>query len=290
MSDIKQVLVVDDDPDIAGLLSRKLVQLGYSVDTHCRAREAAARAKACRAKLVILDVMLGDGIGYKVARELRQDPVMYPVPILFQSVLDDQRDIAHAYSEGGDGYLTKPYSLNDLTSKLAEMQHLWDEVKRKCSTTNMRTLTYLRRKVDHRLFRNEPLALTYVHPLPVGDEVAPERVVANSLRRANELAGIVATVIANMGFFETCCAHMGGGYFMVMTQQDDGERFAKSLVAELASAPCTAALRIGVDTLDSSARYEHASEMFDELKEPASQRKGAQAREHSKRQFDAWQG
>lgn len=228
MSAFGRVLVIDDDRDIAQMLRAKLTQLGFEVETHHSAKRSLDAAKKCVPDLILLDVMLGDGIGYQVARAIRKDPLLYKTPILFQSCLDEQREVAHAYLEGGDGYLTKPYTLDGLTDSLEKMERINKETDLRCPITGLYSLTRLRREINHRLFRGDSFALFYMamegltslHKRAVHDEIG---IISKSI------GGAILQLLDDCGFYEAIPCHMGGGYFMVMTKLADRTRFRKSL-------------------------------------------------------------
>lgn len=288
MSSIERILVVDDDVDIAGLLQKKLTFLGYDVHLYHRATGAVDEARNTKAQLVLLDVMLGDGIGYQVARGIRAHPKLFKVPVLFQSVVKDAEDIAHAYSDGGDGYLAKPYATRDLEANLERMGRLVDEMKRVCPTTGMHSLEYLRRHADHRIFRREPLAVSYIFLDGIMDYQKAHGGKATE-KIAFATGRAVRRAIRSGGFAEAKPCHLGGGYFMVMTELNDRKRF-RTCVREEFEMERVPLLHAGVvlpgengngngNGNDKSIRkqllisstnteerpYKHASEMFDAL-------------------------
>jgi CheY-like chemotaxis protein len=234
VSKIERILVVEDDPDLAILLQSRLEQLGYDAQVHTKAKEALSVAKTMKAQLVLLDVMLGDGIGYHVARELRGDPLLYDIPILFQSVVGDERNVDHACEEGGDGYITKPYSAQELASSLTQMQNLFGDLTRKCSVTGMQSAVRFRRKVDYRLVRHESFALFCLYPdIPQMD--ADESAASNIKDLTKSIGKTIDQVVRNVGFYETEASHLGNRFFMVMTKLDDRDRFKANLKQELFS-------------------------------------------------------
>lgn len=159
---MKQILVVDDDIHIAELLKIKAAELGYGVAT-CHSRKSAHEAiHAAKPDLIILDVMLGDGLGYSVAREVRSDETLYHIPILFQSNADDTRDIEYAIEEGGDGFLHKPYTLDDLKQHLSRMHKLSDRLAQRCEITGLPGPALFHRAIDRCLFRNDAVAVCLI--------------------------------------------------------------------------------------------------------------------------------
>jgi CheY-like chemotaxis protein len=265
---------------------------------HLRAKDAIQVAKEMSSDLVLLDVMLGDGIGYQVARGLRSDPLLYRVAILFQSVLGDQHEVNHAYSEGGDGYISKPYTMSDLSSGIDSMNRLTAEIRRICSETSMRSLAHLRREIDHRLFREESLALFYLYY----DCSQPEdgKLSTAALQEATaRIAATIGKVGKSAAFYETSACHMGGGFFMVLTNIEDRARFKKYLIDELAEfTPQLSTghnngrpLKIYVDSIHTDEfQYTNASEMFTALKEPRLKTPRRKRRPSRKPNFDSWLG
>lgn len=284
MGSIERILVVDDDVDIAGLLQKKLTFFGHDVSVYHRAKGAVDEARKTNAQLVLLDVMLGDGIGYQVARGMRADSKLFKVPVLFQSVVNDEVDIAHAYSEGGDGYLAKPYATKDLEANLERMGRLIEETKRECPTTGMRSLEYLRRHVDHRIFCHESLAVSYIFLDGIMDyQKAHGRKATEKIAFATGRA--IRRAIRSGGFAEAKACHLGGGYFMVMTELNDRKRFRTCVREEfeMEREPLHQAgvvlpnedgngngknirKQLLISTTNTEERpYKHASEMFDAL-------------------------
>jgi len=111
----QRVLVVDDEPQFLRALSTNLRGAGYDVDTAATAAAALAAAPLRPPDAVILDLLLPDGSGRDVCRELRtwtQAPI-----ILVSAVGDDDEKIA-ALDAGADDYVTKPFAIGELLARL----------------------------------------------------------------------------------------------------------------------------------------------------------------------------
>jgi DNA-binding response OmpR family regulator len=228
---MERVLVVDDDAHISALLERNLVQQGMMVRTCNSAVSALEAAKSHRPDLVILDVMLGDGTGYEVARRIRRDPELYRSCILFQSVAGDELDISHALRQGGDAYLKKPYSLTGLTEQLAKLDRQQRELAHTCPLTGLPGRLALHREVDHRLFRGQEFALCIL--FMKGLRVFRKEIGPRAEQRIAELtAKSIRTAVRNYGIYETFTAHIGGGYFMAVVGMDDCKRFREHVKDE----------------------------------------------------------
>ena len=111
-----QILVVDDEENIAFVVSAALKVSGFDVLTADSGRRALAMVKDMRPDLVVLDVMLPDLDGFEVCRRFRQDGV--DVPVLFLSARDTSDDRLRGLTIGGDDYVTKPFSVEELVARV----------------------------------------------------------------------------------------------------------------------------------------------------------------------------
>ena len=102
-----RVLVVDDEPQILRAVQMKLRGAGYAVETASTAKEALMKAAMRPPEAVILDVLLPDGRGTDVCRELRE---WSTAPILVLSAVGEEREKIEALDAGADDYVTKPFS------------------------------------------------------------------------------------------------------------------------------------------------------------------------------------
>jgi two-component system, OmpR family, KDP operon response regulator KdpE len=110
-----RVLVVDDEPQILRALQLKLRTAGYAVETATTAAEALMKAAMRPPEAIILDLLLPDGSGTEVCRELR---VWSTVPILVLSAVGEEREKIAALDAGADDYVTKPFSGDELLARV----------------------------------------------------------------------------------------------------------------------------------------------------------------------------
>ncbi len=115
-SPLTRVLVVDDEPNITSLVTTALRYEGFDVASASNGREALNEVTRFRPHLVVLDVMLPDLDGFEVARRLRQEARR--VPILFLTAKDATEDKIRGLTLGGDDYVTKPFSLEELLARI----------------------------------------------------------------------------------------------------------------------------------------------------------------------------
>lgn len=116
MTDSRSILVVDDEESIADLVSSALRFAGYSVDTVHAGYDALRSVKKAPPDLAVLDVNLPDISGFEVCRKLRHDGHSFPV--IFLTARDEPDDLRTGFGHGGDDYLTKPFSLEELALRI----------------------------------------------------------------------------------------------------------------------------------------------------------------------------
>ncbi len=119
MTGMARVLVVDDEPHIAELVSVALRYSGFDVSSAATGREALSEVRRARPDLVVLDVMLPDLDGFEVAKRIRQaDGSVDRLPVIFLTARDTTADKVEGLGLGGDDYVTKPFSLEELIARV----------------------------------------------------------------------------------------------------------------------------------------------------------------------------
>ena len=111
-----RILVVDDEPNITELVAMALRYESFEVLTAANGRDALRAVDSFRPDVMILDVMLPDMDGFAVARRLSADRVR--APILFLTARDTVEDKVRGLTLGGDDYVTKPFSLEELVARI----------------------------------------------------------------------------------------------------------------------------------------------------------------------------
>jgi two-component system OmpR family response regulator len=115
-TDQHRVLVVDDEPNIVDVISMALRFQGFAVESAGTGSQAIAAVAAFRPHLIVLDVMLPDMEGFDVANRLGAQRSR--VPIIFLTARDATEDKIRGLSLGGDDYVTKPFSLEELVARI----------------------------------------------------------------------------------------------------------------------------------------------------------------------------
>lgn len=111
-----RLLVVEDDPNILELLSASLRFAGFDITTASSGMDAVSTAREHRPDLIVLDIMLPDFDGFEVVRKLRDSGAR--TPVVFLTARDATDDKIRGLTLGGDDYVTKPFSLEELTARI----------------------------------------------------------------------------------------------------------------------------------------------------------------------------
>jgi two-component system OmpR family response regulator len=114
--DSYRVLVVDDEANIVDVITMALRYQGFEVASAGTGADAIAAVSSFRPQIIVLDVMLPDMEGFEVARRLGAQQAR--VPIVFLTARDTTEDKVRGLSIGGDDYVTKPFSLEELVARI----------------------------------------------------------------------------------------------------------------------------------------------------------------------------
>ena len=116
MNDYK-ILVVDDEEDLCEILKFNLEIEGYTVDT-ANSAEEALNLNLPQYNLLLLDVMMGEISGFKMARMLKKNKETANIPIIFITAKDTENDTVTGFNLGADDYISKPFSLREVVMRV----------------------------------------------------------------------------------------------------------------------------------------------------------------------------
>ena len=108
-----RILVVDDEEDLCEILKFNLENEGYEVDT-ANSAEEALKMDLPQYHLLLLDVMMGEISGFRMANMLKKDKKTAQIPIIFITAKDTENDTITGFNLGADDYISKPFSLREV--------------------------------------------------------------------------------------------------------------------------------------------------------------------------------
>ena len=117
----KEILIVDDEPNIVVPIQFLMEQQGYKVMVAERGEDALDLIYQYKPDLVLLDIMLPGIDGYEVCEIVRLNPNFRKVKIIFLTAKDREEEIAKGLALGADDYITKPFSNTELVAKVKEL-------------------------------------------------------------------------------------------------------------------------------------------------------------------------
>lgn len=112
-----RILVVDDEEDLCEILKFNLEMEGYTVDTAYSVEEAL-KLDITQYNLLLLDVMMGEISGFKMARMLKANKDTAEIPIIFITAKDTENDTITGFNLGADDYISKPFSLREVIMRV----------------------------------------------------------------------------------------------------------------------------------------------------------------------------
>lgn len=112
-----RILVVDDEEDLCEILKFNLEIEGYDVDTAFNA-EDALKLDISSYNLLLLDVMMGEISGFKLANMLRKNDKTAKMPIIFLTAKDTENDLLTGFNLGADDYISKPFSIRQVVARV----------------------------------------------------------------------------------------------------------------------------------------------------------------------------
>jgi len=127
-----RILIVDDNPSIAALMSQLLTMRGYEVVTACDAQQAEAEVRKHAPDLILSDVRMPGKSGYELCRDLKEDPATRLIPFVLITGLSDSADKVRGIEAGADDFLNKPVLAEELTARvksLLRMKEFTDELE-----------------------------------------------------------------------------------------------------------------------------------------------------------------
>ena len=110
----QKILIIEDEPDIRKTLEYNISREGYEVISASSLSEARQNLESSSFSLLLLDLMLPDGSGLDLFRELKQDKSKSSMPVIILTAKDDEVDKVVGFELGADDYVTKPFSVREL--------------------------------------------------------------------------------------------------------------------------------------------------------------------------------
>lgn len=220
--EVVRVLVVDDEENIAFLLTAAMKNQGYVVESCGNRATAVSLARSFNPHLIILDVMLPDGSGLDVLQSIRNQGVA--APVIFLSALGTTSDKVSGLTAGGDDYIVKPFALEELIARVEvqlrrsgitgkstilevdsllldiEARRVWrNQIESHLSSTEFNLLHYLMSNTGRVLTRAQILDHVWQYNFD-GDSAIIETVISNVRRKIDNTNPRLIHTIRGVGY------------------------------------------------------------------------------------------
>ncbi|MFC5047156.1 response regulator transcription factor [Aquimarina hainanensis] len=157
MSNFTEIILAEDEPSLAQIIKESLSTRSFKVHIACNGIEAIQLYKNTDAKLLVLDVMMPKKDGFTVAKEIRQ--IDDTIPIIFLTAKSQTEDVVEGFSIGGNDYLKKPFSMEELIVRINNLlQRTLLQKKAEVMMIGQYTFNFPKQQLEH---RNETQQLTH---------------------------------------------------------------------------------------------------------------------------------
>jgi PleD family two-component response regulator len=178
--------------------------------------------------IVILDVMLPGVSGFEICRRVRRSSELYRIPVMFLSAMASDEEVMHGLSQGGDDYITKPFSMSNL------IQHVEALLRAAADSGNVDALTSLpgadqtKRELQRRTITNDNFALGYAELTGLREfayRYGPDARM-KAIRHFARALDKIGTELKSSGFY---VGHMGGGHFVSIMPPDKVDTYCSAV-------------------------------------------------------------
>ena len=194
-----RILVVDDEEDLCEILKFNLETEGYEVDTAFSGEEALTLDLASY-DLLLLDVMMGEISGFKLASMLRKEEKTAHLPIIFLTAKDTENDMLTGFNLGADDYISKPFSIRQVQARVKAVLRRSLEQKKKPTENVLQyktlQLDILLENINHVFSREEILSRVWKDEVYVLDRTID----VNITRLRKKIGEYGKNIVTRLGF------------------------------------------------------------------------------------------
>jgi diguanylate cyclase (GGDEF)-like protein len=222
------ILVVEDDPRIAGLLQEMLKLEGYEAIVTYTGEEAIHLALRDPPHLVILDLMLPGMNGFEVVQTLRSHVKTAHIPVIILSALDGTADIVRAFDHQADDYLSKPFNNDELLARIrTHLRRLKENLLH--PLTGLPGGVQVERAIEGLLQQGAPWSLLY---LDLNNFKAYNDIYGflSGNRMIQMVAQMCVGIVKELGNEADFIGHVGGDDFVIATTPDRVEPICEALI------------------------------------------------------------
>lgn len=228
----RDVLVVDDDPELRKIISMNLEHAGFSVHTAANGPDALDFLEGHSADLILLDIMMPELDGIETTRRIRanNDARIKLTPIILLTAKSEEQDRVIGLEAGADDYVTKPFSNLELIARVRAHLRRVDSDAALSPTTRLPGNLFIEQELRRRIDSHEPFALLYVD--------------ADHFKAFNDVYGFghgdtvirfiahtIVDAVRTHGGPDDFVGHIGGDDFVAITEEHQVDTVAQAILA-----------------------------------------------------------
>jgi len=212
---VAKILIVDDDEALDRQLSGHLTQIGHECTIQTSGQDVVEIVQGSKYDLLVLEVMLPHTSGFEICRQVRRDPELYTLPILFLSAMSNEEEVFHGLAQGADDYVAKPFDLVNLVQRIEALLRIGVDGSGVDKLTSLPAADATKREIQRQISVREGFALAHcelLHLREFGRKYGADartkavRYLGNALSRCTQ----------ELQDEKIFIGHMGGGHFMVI--------------------------------------------------------------------------
>ena len=218
------ILIVDDDARTADYIGNCLSSAGHRYEVEPSGVLALDRLKRGAFDLLILDVILPGTSGFEICRQVRKDAVLYTLPVLMISAMNNEEEIMHGIAQGADDYIAKPFEVSNMMQRIEALLRATVDAKEIDPLTDLPSGEQTKRELQRRTIANEPFALAYIELIGIREfayRSGPESRF-RAIRHLGRALTHCGKAIKEEEFF---VGHMGGGHFVCILPPGHAEKY-----------------------------------------------------------------
>ena len=224
----EQILVVDDDPDIARFVEVNLRSAGYDVSVAGDGEEALEKAGAIRPDLVLLDVMMPRIDGFEVAQRLRKNPQTANTSIIMLTAKALSADKVTGLQAGADDYIIKPFDPIELLARVKGTLRRAKEMRNLSPLTGLPGNIRIQEEIERQVRDGRPFAVLYCD-LDHFKTYNVQKGFVRGDRLIQSTAKLIQDAVVMNDGSEGFVGHVGGDDFVAIVDPESAERVARSI-------------------------------------------------------------
>ena len=201
-----------------------------------RGGRALEALKQARPDIVLLDLMMSEVSGFRLCRMIRQDRILYRIPVIVIACGGDEPEVEYCKELGADDFLERPIAAEQLTAKVDKLLASYENAKKRDATTGLSGLEAVKIELNHKLARGESVAACYLGISNLREVIKGREVKSSAMNElARDIAGLIHRVAEGLRIYEMLVGYVGAAYFVIVLKRDDYDGFCKRFVKKFDS-------------------------------------------------------